>query len=72
MRATEGAAQSESGQDRVGFGVILGELFDAIDEALTISVRGEGLGVSRTEPEVGDDFGLIDQQLVIFLVYHCH
>lgn len=56
----------------MGFGVILGEFFDAIDEALTISVRGEGLGVSRTEPEVGDDFGLIDQQLVIFLVYHCH
>ena len=52
--------------------MVLGEFFDAIDEAPTTGVRCESLGVSRTEPDVGDDFGLIDQQLVIFLVYHCH
>ncbi len=40
--------------------MVLGEFFDAIDEAPTTGIRGESLGVSRTEPEVGDDVGLID------------
>ena len=39
---------------------MLGEFFDVIDEALTSGVIGKGLDVSRTEPEVGDDVGLID------------
>ena len=71
---TDGAVSSELGPVRAGWSLqlVLGEFLDAIDEAPTTGGRGESVGVSRTEPEVGDDVGLIDQQRGIFPVDHRH
>ena len=40
--------------------MVLGEFFDAIDEAPTTGVRCESLGVGRNRLEIGDDVDPID------------
>ena len=50
--------------DEVGVGwgleLVFGDFLDAVDEAPTIGAIEEGLGISRTELQVGDDVGLTD------------
>ncbi len=47
---------------RVGRGLqlVFRDFFDAVDETPTIGAIKEGLGVGRTELEIGDDVGLTD------------
>lgn len=40
--------------------MVLGDFLDAVDHASTRGAIEEGLGVGRTELEVGDDVGLTD------------
>ncbi len=49
-------------QVRVGRGLelVLGDFLDAADQAPTRGAINEGLGISRTELEVGDDVCLTD------------
>lgn len=50
--------------DEIGVGwglqLVFRDFLNAVDEAPTRGAIEEGLGVARTEPEVGDDVDLID------------
>lgn len=47
-------------QIRAGWGLklVFRDFIDAVDQASTRGAVEEGLGIGRTEPEIGDDVGL--------------